>query len=159
MTKIHHAAIDGVTLLEITSALNDISPDVMRRRRRAWSGAWSPCLVSLVLVVGGECAMVPGVVLPTRAAGSRTKFESRETCRTRSTCVISCCWFELATANCCANDHVAITVVGALVELIYLRGARSRPEQALRVMAPISTDATEPTAEAGPTIVAGTLTH
>src|SRR3954447_13366960 len=27
MTKIHHAAIDGVTLLEITSALNDLSPD------------------------------------------------------------------------------------------------------------------------------------
>ena len=27
MTKIHHAAIDGVTLLEITSALNDLAPD------------------------------------------------------------------------------------------------------------------------------------
>ena len=27
MTKIHHAAIDGVTLLEITSALNDVAPD------------------------------------------------------------------------------------------------------------------------------------
>ena len=27
MTKIHHAAVDGVTLLEITSALNDLTPD------------------------------------------------------------------------------------------------------------------------------------
>src|SRR5687768_488437 len=27
MTKIHHAAVDGVTLLEITSALNDVSAD------------------------------------------------------------------------------------------------------------------------------------
>ena len=39
MTKIHHAAIDGVTLLEITSALNDVAPDAPAP---AASGEWRP---------------------------------------------------------------------------------------------------------------------
>src|SRR4051794_27139010 len=50
MTKIHHAAIDGVTLLEITSALNDLSPtapgaggDPRSGVRSACPARWSRC--------------------------------------------------------------------------------------------------------------------
>src|SRR3954454_19872676 len=87
MTKIHHAAIDGVTLLEITSALNDPSPDAAAPEpTMEWRPAREPTpleLVSRAAVHGAtrplrlarlNAAVVPGAAARMREQRARRNF-------------------------------------------------------------------------------------
>jgi diacylglycerol O-acyltransferase / wax synthase len=177
MTKIHHAAIDGVTLLEITSALNDIAPDTAAP---ATSGEWRPerlpssqellsraavnAAVRPMRMARLTAAAVPGNAERRREQRARQNFDLSATSpvpRTRFSGtvtthrVIEARRFELATAKAikaavpgATINDVAITVVGGALRE-YLREHGELPEQALRVMAPISTRTPEQAGTAG----------
>jgi WS/DGAT/MGAT family acyltransferase len=186
MTKIHHAAIDGVTLLEITSALNDVSPDASAPMpaeewrpervpstlellsRAAVNGATRPMRVARL-----TAAATPGTAarmreqrarqnfdLPAISPAPRTRFSAPVTTHR----VVEARRFELATAKsikaavpgATIND-VAITVVGGALRE-YLREHGELPEQALRVMAPISTRTAEQAGTAGNQVSAMVVT-
>ena len=167
MTKIHHAAVDGVTLLEITSALNDLTPTATPPdpttdwqpepvptafellSKAAIKAASQPMRLARISAAG-----VPGATNLRREQRARRNFELPDLSpapRTRFSGVVTthrvveARLFDLTTAKqikaavpgATIND-VAITVVGGALRA-YLREHHELPEQALRVMAPIST--------------------
>ena len=177
MTKIHHAAIDGVTLLEITSALNDVTADAPAP---AASGEWRaerlPSSLELLSRAAVNTAVrpmrmarltaaaVPGTAARMREQRARQNFDLGAVSpapRTRFSGVVTthrvveARRFELATAKAIKDavpgatiNDVAITVVGGALRE-YLREHGELPDQALRVMAPISTRTAEQAGTAG----------
>jgi WS/DGAT/MGAT family acyltransferase len=177
MTKIHHAAIDGVTLLEITSAIHDHSPDASPPEpvdewhpepvptayellsRAAVNVATRPMRMARVMagaVPGGAARLREQLAernfdLPRITAAPRTRFSGPVTTHR----VIEARRFELdtakrikaAVAGATIND-VAITVVGGALRA-YLAEKGEQPEQSLRVMAPISIRTAEQAGTAG----------
>ena len=177
MTKIHHAAVDGVTLLEITSALNDLTANA---RAPEPTTEWRPEQLPTPFELLSRAAIntatrpmrtarltasaVPGGAEPLRELRARRNFElpaMSAAPRTRFSGVVTthrvveARQFDLATAKqikaavpgATIND-VAITVVGGALRE-YLREQGELPEQALRVMAPISTRTPEQAGTAG----------
>ncbi len=167
MTKIHHAAVDGVSLLEITSAIHDQAPDAPAPEpstewrpepvpspfdllsRAAINTAGRPMRLSRQMAAG-----VPGAAtrmreqrarqnfeLPSISPAPRTRFSGTVTTHR----VIEARQFELdaakriktAVPGATIND-VAITVVGGALRH-YLEEKGELPTESLRVMAPIST--------------------
>jgi diacylglycerol O-acyltransferase / wax synthase len=177
MTKIHHAAVDGVTLLEITSALNQVSPDAeaptpttqWRPERQPspfelLSRAAVNTAVRPMRLARVSAAAVPGAAARMREQRARRNFElpaiapaprTRFSGTVSTHRVVEARRFELTTAKqikasvpgATIND-VAITVVGGALRE-YLREQGELPEQALRVMAPISTRTAEQAGTAG----------
>jgi len=177
MTKIHHAAVDGVTLLEITSALNEISPDAAAPEPTSeWRPERQPTPFELLSraaintatrparLARATAAAVPGGAsrlreqrarrnfeLPTMSPAPRTRFSGAVTTHR----VVEARRFALATAKqikaavpgATIND-VAITVVGGALRG-YLRELGELPDEALRVMAPISTRTPDQAGTAG----------
>jgi diacylglycerol O-acyltransferase len=177
MTKIHHAAIDGVTLLEITSALNDVSPDAPAPPPTAeWRAERLPTSLELLSRAAVNtatrpmrlarltAAAVPGTAERMREQRARQNFDLGAVTpapRTRFSGVVTthrvieARRFELATAKAikaavpgATINDVAITVVGGALRA-YLLEHGELPEQSLRVMAPISTRTAEQAGTAG----------
>jgi diacylglycerol O-acyltransferase / wax synthase len=177
MTKIHHAAADGVTLLEITSALNELSPDATPAEPTTeWRPQREPTPFELLSRTGFNnasrplrlarrmTAAVPGMAermrqqrarqsfdLPTLTPAPRTRFSGGVTTHL----VIDARRFELdeakrikrAVPGATIND-VAITVVGGALRR-YLIENSELPAEPLRVMAPISIRTAEQAGTAG----------
>jgi len=177
MTKVHHAAIDGVTLLEITSALHDLTPDAPPQEppqrwrperqptpaellsRAMMNAAARPMRISRMMAASapGGTARVReqlaqrNLELPRMAAAPRTRFSGTVTTHR----VIEARRFELDTAKkikaavpgATVND-VAIAVVGGALRA-YLLEKGELPDETLRVMAPISTRTAEQAGTAG----------
>ena len=177
MTKIHHAAIDGVTLLEITSALNDLAPNAPEPAANGeWKAERLPSTVELLSRAAVNAAVrpmrmarltaaaVPGTAERMREQRARQNFDLGAVSaapRTRFSGIVTthrvveARRFELATAKAikaavpgATINDVAITVVGGALRE-YLREHGELPEQALRVMAPISTRTAEQAGTAG----------
>jgi WS/DGAT/MGAT family acyltransferase len=177
MTKVHHAAVDGVTLLEITSALHDLSPvaappeSPSRWRperepttaellsRAAVNNATRPVRMGRMMAAqmpGGAAQVREQLArrnfdLPRMSAAPRTRFSGTVTTHR----VIEARRFELETAKrikaavpgATVND-VAITVVAGGLRA-YLLEKGELPDETLRVMAPISTRTAEQAGTAG----------
>jgi WS/DGAT/MGAT family acyltransferase len=167
MIKTHHAAVDGVTLLEITSAIHDRSPDATSPEpTTAWRPDREPSPFELLARATINTAMRPTRLarrlvanfpgqrdrlrqqragqnfdLPALTTAPRTRFSGAVTTHR----VVDARHFDLATAKrikaavpgATIND-VAITVVGGALRH-YLTDKGELPEEPLRVMAPIST--------------------
>jgi WS/DGAT/MGAT family acyltransferase len=186
MTKIHHAAIDGVTLLEITSALNDLEPDAPAPQPTGeWRGERIPTTFELLSRAAVNTASrplrlarlmastMPGATarmreqrarqnfdLPAMAPAPRTRFSGMITTHR----VIEARRFDLATAKAIKNavpgatiNDVAITVVGGALRA-YLSELGELPAEALRVMAPISTRTADQAGTAGNQVSAMVVT-
>ena len=177
MTKVHHAAIDGVTLLEITSALHDLTPDAPPQEppsrwrperqpspaellsRAMMNAAARPMRISRMMAAsapGGAARVREQLAqrnfeLPRMTAAPRTRFSGTVTTHR----VIEARRFELDTAKrikaavpgATVND-VAITVVGGALRA-YLLEKGELPDETLRVMAPISTRTPDQAGTAG----------
>jgi len=186
MTKIHHAAVDGVTLLEITSALNQVDPDAPPAApTRDWRPERVPSTLDLLSraalnaatrpmrLARLTAAAVPGVAdvrreqrarrnfeLPAMSPAPRTRFSGPVSTHR----VVEARRFDLATAKeikaavagATIND-VAITVVGGALRA-YLLEKGELPDAALRVMAPISTRTPEQAGTAGNQVSAMVVT-
>ena len=175
MLKTHHAAIDGVTLLEITSAIHDRSPDAESPeptttwtpeseptarellQRAAMNLARRPARLARTLArtapsVGGVAAQMQrdDLQMPTGAA-PRTRFSGAVSPHR----VVEARHFEFAVAKqikalvpgATIND-VAIAVVGGALRR-YLSEKGELPTESLRVMAPISTRTAQQAGSAG----------
>jgi WS/DGAT/MGAT family acyltransferase len=175
MQKIHHAAVDGVTLLEITSAVHDTAPDADRPPPdTTWRPEPEPSPLTLLTRAAvnnatrpGHFARVMGRTFPaTQAvqrrvrrgeldapAGSapRTRFNGEVTGHR----VIDARRFDLAeikriksaVPGATVNDAVLTLVGGALRE--YLSAKGELPDESLRVMVPISVRSAEQAGTAG----------
>jgi len=172
MTKVHHAAVDGVTLLEITSAMHDLSPDappptppekewkpereptpMELLTRAAFNTATRPMRMTRLMTAG-----IPGALermreqrarqnfdLPSITPAPRTRFSGAVTTHR----VVEARRFPLATAKRIKSavpgatiNDVAITIVGGALRA-YLHEKGELPAESLRVMAPISIRTTE----------------
>jgi len=185
MTKIHHAAVDGVTLLEITSAVHDTTPDAAPHTpedtwkpeskpqpfelmaRASYHNMVRPMRFARLMVrttpggarlVPPRRRQVPGDT-PTGPA-PRTRFSGL----TSGHKVMEARRFDLATAKQIKNavegatiNDVAITVVGGALRN-YLLEKGELPSEPLRVMAPISTRTAEQAGTAGNQISAMVVT-
>ncbi len=175
MTKIHHAAIDGVSLLEITSAVHDTSPDARPPvPKEEWRPEAEPNAMELLSRAAFNNATRPwrfARLMSRFVPGAREMFRppsrlegdapSGPAPRTRFTAMLSghkvveARRFELETAKrikravegATIND-VAITVVGGALRA-YLEEKGELPKESLRVMAPISTRTAEQAGTAG----------
>jgi diacylglycerol O-acyltransferase len=177
MIKTHHAAIDGVTLLEITSAIHDLSPDAPTPEPTTdWKPEREPTSFELLsratvnnaskplrmarLMMGGlpggrerrrEQRARQNFDLPASTGAPRTRFSGAVTTHR----VVEARRFELGTAKrikaavpgATIND-VAITVVAGGLRS-YLDENGELPRESLRVMAPISTRTAEQAGTAG----------
>ena len=186
MTKIHHAAIDGVTLLEIMSAVNDPSPDAPLPEP---SGEWRPDREPTPIELLSRTAMryatrpmrmtrlvassMPGAVARAREQRARQNFDlsaMRPAPRTpfngpvTTHRVVEARRFDFdvarrikaAVSGATIND-VAIAVVGGALRH-YLSERGELPDEALRVMAPISIRTPEQKGTAGNQVSAMFLT-
>jgi hypothetical protein len=163
MTKIHHAAIDGVTLLEIMSAVNDPSPDApLPEPIDRWRPDREPTPIELLSRTAVRYATrpmrmtrlvassVPGAVARMREQRARQNFDlsaMRPAPRTRfngpvtTHRVVEARRFDFdvarrirrAVPGATIND-VAITVVGGALRH-YLGERGELPDEPLRVMA------------------------
>jgi diacylglycerol O-acyltransferase len=164
MQKIHHAAVDGVTVLEITSAVHDLEPDTPTVLPEGeWRPERPPSPATLLtratvtnIVRPGHFARVMARTVPaTRALQQRVRrgeLEAPPTAapRTRFNApvtghrVIEARRFDLATVKrikaavpgATIND-VAIAIVGGALRT-YLSDKGELPTESLRVMVPIS---------------------
>jgi diacylglycerol O-acyltransferase / wax synthase len=185
MTKTHHAAIDGVTLLEITSAIHDTSPEAPAPVPSSWTPEREPTPFELMAraalnnatrplrMARLSAASLPGIAermreqrarqnfdLPSMAPAPRTRFSGAVTTHR----VVEARRFELAAAKrikaavpgATIND-VAITVVGGALRR-YLSEKGELPQEPLRVMAPISTRTAEQSGTAGNQVAAMIVT-
>ena len=184
MTKFHHAAVDGVTLLEITSAVHDTSPDAEPptpekdwqpeaepspyelMARAAFNNATRPFQFARMmarLAPGGDRLLQPSPRpdgdVPTGPA-PRTRFSGV----TSGHKVVEARRFELDAAKRIKNavpgatiNDVAITVVGGALRS-YLLEKGELPDEPLRVMAPISTRTADQAGAAGNQVSAMVVT-
>ena len=177
MTKVHHAAVDGVTLLEIASSLHDLTPDAPPPTdvpawhpepvpstadlltRAARNNAVRPMRLGRMMAAGipGEAARMReqsarrNFELPRITPAPRTRFSGTVTTHR----VVEARRYEFATARQIKNavpgatiNDVAITVVAGALRA-YLDEHGELPEATLRVMAPISTRTSEQAGTAG----------
>jgi WS/DGAT/MGAT family acyltransferase len=186
MTKIHHAAIDGVTLLEIMSAVNDPSPDApLPEPIDRWRPDREPTPIELLSRTAVRYATrpmrmtrlvassVPGAVARMREQRARQNFDlsaMRPAPRTRfngpvtTHRVVEARRFDFdvarrirrAVPGATIND-VAITVVGGALRH-YLGERGELPDEPLRVMAPISIRTPDQKGTAGNQVSAMSLT-
>lgn len=177
MTKIHHAAVDGVTLLEITSALNELSPDATPPEPvTEWRPEREPGPFELLSRAGFNnatrplrlarrmTAAMPGMAERMRQQRARQNFDlaaftpaprTRFSGAVRAHRVIEARRFDLedakrikrAVPGATIND-VAITVVGGALRR-YLGEKGELPAESLRVMAPVSIRTAEQAGTAG----------
>jgi WS/DGAT/MGAT family acyltransferase len=184
MTKIHHAAVDGVSLLEITSAVHDTEPDAEPPQPdREWRPESEPTSAELLTRAAYNnftrpwrfarlmSRMAPGadrLMPPARSVAGDTPTTAAP--RTRFSGVLSghkvveARRFELATAKRIKNsvpgatiNDVAISVVGGGLRA-YLQEKGELPAEPLRVMAPISTRTAEQSGTAGNQVSAMVVT-
>jgi WS/DGAT/MGAT family acyltransferase len=184
MTKIHHAAVDGVSLLEITSAVHGTEPDAEPPApERDWRPDPEPTSFELLTRAVYNNAtrpwrfaqlmarMTPGgdrFAAPTRRVGGdapttpapRTRFSGLLSGHK----VIDARRFELATAKRIKNavpgatiNDVAISVVGGALRA-YLQERGELPDDPLQVMAPISTRTADQSGTAGNQVSAMVVT-
>jgi|SoiMethySBSTD1v2_1073268.scaffolds.fasta_scaffold162803_2 diacylglycerol O-acyltransferase len=183
MTKIHHAAVDGVSLLEITSAVHDTTPDAEPPKpERPWRPEAEPSAMELLtraaynnatrpwrfaqlmsrMTPGGGRAAPPPAVAGDVVTGSapRTRFSATLSGHK----VVEARRFELAAAKRIKNavpgatiNDVAITVVGGALRA-YLEEKGELPDAPLRVMAPISTRTADQSGAAGNQVSAMVVT-
>ena len=184
MTKIHHAAVDGVSLLEITSAVHGTAPDAAPPApdhpwrpesepsamelltRAAYNNAtrpWRFAQLMARMTPGGNRFAPPAAPLGgDTPAGSapRTRFSGLLSGHK----VIEARRFELATAKQIKNavpsatiNDVAITVVGGALRA-YLEEKGELPAEPLRVMAPISIRTADQSGTAGNQVSAMVVT-
>ena len=162
--KIHHAAVDGVTLLEITSAVHDTSPDAEPPPPQGeWRGEPEPSAATLLSRAAvnnatrpGHFARVMGRTFPAARAvqqrvrrgeleapegnAPRTRFNGKVSGHR----VVDARRFDLAeikriksaVPGATVNDAVLTVVGGALRQ--YLMDQGELPPESLRVMVPIS---------------------
>jgi diacylglycerol O-acyltransferase / wax synthase len=173
--KIHHAAVDGVTLLEITSAVHDTSPDAdPPPSDDGWRGEPAPSPLTLLSRAAvnnatrpGHFARVMGRTFPAARAvqervrrgeleapeGSapRTRFNAKVSGHR----VVDARRYDLAeikriksaVPGATVNDAVLTVVGGALRH--YLMDNGELPDESLRVMVPISVRSDEQAGAAG----------
>jgi diacylglycerol O-acyltransferase / wax synthase len=177
MTKTHHAAIDGVSLLEIISASHDLSPDAPPPEPpREWRPETEPTPFELLSRAAVNnvtrpmrmgrlmAAGLPGGAERMREQRARQNFDlpaMMPAPRTRFSGVVTthrvvearrvdlglAKRIKAAVPGATIND-VAITVVGGALRH-YLSEKGELPPQPLRVMAPISTRTAEQAGTAG----------
>jgi diacylglycerol O-acyltransferase / wax synthase len=176
MQKTHHAAIDGVTLLEITSAIHDREPDAPPPETAApWQAESAPSPWSLLARAAANGAARPmryaravaadlpsGLRLQGRIASGELEVPAMSAApRTRFSGAVSGHRifegrrFDLATVKriktavegATVND-AAISIVGGALRS-YLSAKGELPEEPLRVMVPISTRTAEQAGTAG----------
>jgi diacylglycerol O-acyltransferase len=177
MTKIHHAAADGVTLLEITSAIHDQAPDAPAPEPTTeWRPEPEPTPFDLLSraavntvarpmrLARLSASNLPGAAARMREERARQNFElprispaprTRFSGTVSTHRVVEARRFELAAAKrikaavpgATIND-VAITVVGGALRQ-YLTEKGELPTESLRIMAPISTRTAEQAGTAG----------
>lgn len=180
MLKTHHAAIDGVTLVEITSALQDTTPEPAPAPPDSWAPEREPETWELLGRAAINLAqrpmrmarmaarITPGAGALRTALRRRSEFElpTTQAPRTRFSGavsghrVIESRLFDLETAKrikarvpgATINDVAIATVGGGL--RAYLQEHGELPEESLRVMAPISTRTAEQAGTAGNQVTA-----
>ncbi|MFO0688850.1 MAG: wax ester/triacylglycerol synthase family O-acyltransferase [Myxococcota bacterium] len=166
-TKVHHAAIDGVSGIEITAALHDLTPDGHATPpEREWIAEAPPSVVELALrstinnvrqpfrflqILGKAAPPAIRVLLERREAHADDPDAPREVPRTRFNRKVSphrvfeARTFPLADVKqirksvdgCTVNDVMLAVCSGALRR--YLEKHRELPLESLAAFAPIST--------------------
>jgi WS/DGAT/MGAT family acyltransferase len=185
MTKFHHAAVDGVTLLEITSAVHDTRPDATPpEATAAWKPEAEPSALDLLARAAVNNArrpfqyarlkarMLPGGTrvgqpphrgldgdTPTGPA-PRTRFSGitsgHKVVESRHFDFQAARRIKAAVPGATIND-VAITIVGGALRA-YLQEKGELPSEPLRVMAPISTRTPDQMGTAGNQVSAMVVT-
>ncbi len=179
MTKVHHAAVDGVTLLEIASSLHDLTPDApapvpddvapwspepvpstIDLLTRAWVNTASrPMRLGRMMAAGipGETARLREQMaqrnfeLPRITPAPRTRFSGTVTTHR----VVEARRFEFETARRIKAAVPGATINDVAITVVagalraYLQGHGELPDATLRVMAPISTRTAEQAGTAG----------
>jgi WS/DGAT/MGAT family acyltransferase len=176
MQKIHHAAVDGVTLLEITSAVHDHSPEaVPRPQDGAWKPEPEPSPLQLLARAGLNNAVrpmrfartvartLPGgfrvqqqlsrrtLQLPSSSPAPRTRFSGavsgHRVVEARRYRLDDVKAMRTAVEGATVNDVALAIVAGGLRE--YLSSKGELPAEPLRVMVPISIRTDEQKGTAG----------
>jgi WS/DGAT/MGAT family acyltransferase len=177
MQKTHHAAIDGVTLLEIVSAIHDTEPDAPPPPppEQAWKPEAKPSDWTLLARAAVNNARRPGryartvartmpggarlgqsvrareLDIPTMSAAPRTRFSGavsgHRVVEARRFRLSDAKKIKSSTEGVTIND-VALTVVGGALRA-YLQAAGELPEESLRSMCPISTRTADQAGTAG----------
>ncbi len=153
LTKIHHAAVDGVAGLGVTLVLHDLEPDAADPSIEPWAGQAEPAGAHLL-----ACALGRRFTDPLRWLGAlsawpgaaremappppapRTRFDGavsgERVFEASRFPVAGLRGIEAAVPGATLNDVVLAIVSGAMRR--YLGEKRERPRDSLRAMAPIS---------------------